>query len=71
MEIYFNNDGSYGQGSVYAPVLVNDKPIGFVSEVTLERVTCYLWDKFINIEQLGFNMYTTEQDIRSISFEVI
>lgn len=65
MEVYFNNDGSYGQGAVYAPVLVNDKPIGFVSEVTLERVTCYLWDKFINI------MYTTEQDIRSISFEVI
>ena len=71
MEVYFNNDGSYGQGAVYAPVLVNDKPIGFVSEVTLERVTCYLCDKFINIEQLGFNMYTTEQDIRSISFEVI
>ena len=71
MEVYFNNDGSYGQGAVYTPVLVNDKPIGFVSEVILDRITCYLWDKFINREQLDFNMYTTEQDIRSISFEVM
>ena len=69
MEVYFNNDGSYGQGAVHIPVIANGKPIGFVSEVTEERVTCYLWDKFIQKEQIGYNACSREQDIRAISIE--
>lgn len=70
MIVYFNNDGLYGQGAVNIPVLVNNVPIGFVSEVTKERVTCYLWDRFVGKEQIGHNMYTTEQNIRSISINI-
>ena len=69
MEVYFENDGSYGQGAVHIPVTVNGKPIGFVSEVTEERVACYIWDKFIQKEQIGYNVCSREQDIRAISIE--
>lgn len=68
MEVYFNNDGSYGQSAVKAPVVVNGKPIGFIYEVTKERVTCYLWDKFVHKEQIGVSMFG-EQDIVSIRIE--
>lgn len=47
MVVYFDNDGTYKQGAVKAPVVVNDKPIGFISEVNEERVTCYLWDRYV------------------------
>lgn len=70
MVVYFKNDGSYGQGAVNIPVLVDNKPIGFVSEVTEERVTCYLWDRFVHREQIGFAACSKEQDIRSISVEL-
>ena len=70
MEVYFKNDGLYGQGAVHIPVTVNGSPIGFVSEVTKERVTCYLWDKFVTREQIGVNVYSREQDIRAISIEI-
>lgn len=70
MIVYFDNDGSYGQGAVHIPVLVNNKPIGFVSEVTEERVSCYLWDRFIREEKLGITAFSKEQDIRSISVEL-
>lgn len=70
MLIYFENDGLYGQNAVNIPVLVNGKPIGFVFAVDQERVTCYLWDRFISKEQIGFNMCTTEQDICSISINI-
>lgn len=68
MEIYFENDGSYGQNAVHIPIVVNGKPIGFVSEVSQERVTCYLWNRFVDKEQIGFNMSGT-QDIRAIHIE--
>lgn len=71
MVVYFNNDGSYGQGAVNIPVLVNDKPIGFVSEVTEEHVTCYLWDRFVDVEMNVVNITKKEQDIRSISINSI
>ena len=67
MIVYFDNDGSYGQNAVKIPVLVNNKPIGFVFEVTEERVTCYLWDKYIGKDLRGLNMSMKEQDICSIS----
>ena len=67
MKVYFNNDGSYGQSAVNIPVFANGKPIGFVSEVTEECVTCYLWDRFINVEMNLINITKKEQDIRSIS----
>ena len=65
MEVYFKNDGSYGQSAVKAPIIVNGKPIGFICEVNEERVTCYLWDIFVDREQFGVSMYGT-QDIRAI-----
>ena len=70
MIVYFNNDGSYGQNAVHIPVLVNGKPIGFVSEVTEERVTCYLWKKFVKEEQIGVNVLTKEQNIHAIRIEI-
>ena len=70
MEVYFNNDGSYGQNAVHIPVVVNGKPIGFVSKVNQERVTCYLWDRFVDKELHVVNITKKEQDIRSISIEV-
>ena len=69
MEVYFKNDGSYGQNAVNIPIIVNGKPIGFICEVTEERVTCYLWDRFVDKEQIGFNAFSREQDIRAISIE--
>ena len=69
MEVYFKNDGSYGQSAVKVPVVVNGKPIGFICEVTEERVTCYLWDRFVQKEQVGINVLLREQDIRAISIE--
>ena len=69
MVVYFDNNGLYGQNAVNIPVVVNGKPIGFVSEVNQERVTCYLWDRFVSEEVLGMNMYTKEQDVRAISIE--
>ena len=68
MEVYFNNDGSYGQSAVKTPIIVNGKPIGFICEVTEELVTCYLWDRYIQKEVLG--IYSSgEVDIRSIGIE--
>ena len=67
MEVYFKNDGSYGQNAVRIPVLVNGKPIGFVSEVTEGLVTCYLWDRFVDTELYQINITKKEQNIRSIS----
>lgn len=66
MEVYFNNDGTYGQNAVNIPVIVNRKPIGFVSEVTEERVTCLLWDRFVDVEMSVINITKKEQDIRAI-----
>lgn len=68
MEVYFKNDGSYGQSAVKIPIVVNGKPIGFVCEVNEERVTCYLWDRFVHREQIGLSIYE-EQNIRSIIIE--
>ena len=67
MKVYFDNNGSYGQSAVNIPVLVNNKPIGFVSEVTEERITCYLWDRFVDVEMNVVNITKKEQNIRSIS----
>ena len=69
MKLYFGNDGSYGQSAVNIPVIVNGKAIGFVSEVSQDCVTCLLWDRFIDREQIGLSMYG-EQDIRSIKINI-
>ena len=66
MKVYFDNDGSYGQNAVHIPVIVNEKPIGFISEVNQERVTCILWDKFVDVEMNAVNITKKEQDILSI-----
>lgn len=66
MEIYFDNDGSYGSAAVGIPVMSNKRPIGFVCSVTADRVTCRIWDQYVAREQILMNLSTTEQDIRSI-----
>lgn len=69
MIVYFDNDGTYKQDAVKAPVLVDNKPIGFISEVNEDRVTCYLWDRYVRkVEGLSYgNPFATE--FRSISIE--
>lgn len=69
MEIYFKNDGSYDQRAVKIPVFMNGTPIGWITEVTPERVTCYLWDRFIKREPFGYNS-NGAQNIGSISVEL-
>jgi len=64
--IYFTNDGSYGEKAVGIPVLINKTPIGFVSEVSAEKITCHIWDRFVNREQPWLNVGSSEQDIYSI-----
>ena len=51
MVVYFNNDGTYKQDAVNAPILVNKRPIGFISEVNEGRVTCCLFDKYVSKEE--------------------
>ena len=68
MEVYFKNDGSYGQSAVKVPIIVNCKPIGFICEVTEELVNCYLWDRYIQKEVLGIHL-SGEIDISSIGIE--
>lgn len=70
MKVFFSNDGSYGQSALNMPVLVNDKPVGFVCEVDEKYVTCYLWDRFIIKEQYIVNLTKPEQDIRSIGINI-
>jgi hypothetical protein len=69
MEVYFKNDGSYGESAVNIPVTINNIPIGFVSEVNEECVTCCLWDRYIIKEQLGLDLCSKEHYIRTIGFE--
>lgn len=66
MDIFFKNDGSYGQSAVGIPVLVDYTPVGFVREVSADMVTCSLFDKFIGKEWLVQNLATREPDICSV-----
>ena len=66
MKVYFNNDGRYGQDAVNIPVTVNNVPVGFVCEVNEERVTCYLWERYISEKQFGVRMSGEFQDIYEI-----
>lgn len=71
MQIYFKNDGSYGQKAVGIPITVNDVPVGYVCEVNQDYVVLNIWDKYIIEERIGLNMSTTEQDICSIILNTI
>ena len=42
MVVYFNNDGTYKEDAVKAPVVVNDKPIGFISEVNESSLVFFI-----------------------------
>lgn len=66
MDIFFKNDGSYGQSAVGIPVLVDYTPVGFVREVNAAMVTCSLFDKFIGKEWLVQHLATREPDICSV-----
>ena len=57
MDIFFKNDGSYGQSAVGIPVLVDYTPVGFVREVNADMVTCSLFDKFIGKENRTYALY--------------
>lgn len=70
MEVYFKNDGFYGESAINIPVTINSRPVGFVSEVNEGYVTCYLFDRYIIKEQIGYNLCSKEQDIHSIGFEI-
>lgn len=70
MEVYFKNSGSYGESAVNIPVTINNIPVGFVSEVNEEYVTCCLWDRYIIKERIGYNVCSKEQNIHSIGFEI-
>lgn len=70
MEVYFKNDGSYGESAINIPVTIDSRPVGFVSEVNEGCVTCYLWDRYIIKEQIGLNLCSKEQNVRSIGFEI-
>ena len=69
MIVYFDNDGTYKQDAVKAPILVADKPIGFISEVSEERVTCYLWDRYVSKTEGLKRENLLEREFRSISIE--
>lgn len=70
MEVYFKNDGSYGESAVNIPVTVDNMPVGFVSKVNEEYVTCCLWDRYIIKEELGPDLCSKKHYIRSIGFEI-
>ena len=70
MEVYFKNDGSYGESAVNIPVTVNNMPVGFVSEVNEGCVTCCLWDRYITKELIDYNLCSKEQNIHSIGFQI-
>ena len=70
MIVYFNNDDGYKQDAINKPVLADGKPIGFISEVSKERVTCYLWDMFIKKDEFLCSYNPLHTEVRSISIEV-
>ena len=70
MIIYFDNDGTYGQDAINAPILVDNKPIGFISEVNEKCIKCYLWDRYVRKVEGLRNGNLLERELRSISVEV-
>lgn len=66
MKICFDNDGSYDKRAINVPVVMDESPIGYVSDASEDKVTCCIWDRYVNKEQFGFNTTTPEQDIASI-----
>lgn len=63
MKIYFDNDGSFGPSLVQVPIVSNGSPIGLVESVSEETVTCLIFDRYISVEQIGFDK---GQNIRAI-----
>ena len=70
MVVYFNNDGTYKEDAVKAPVVVNDKPIGFISEGNEVHVTCYLWDRYVRKLERMKDGFPFETEFHAISVEV-
>lgn len=66
MDIFFKNDGSYGEAAIGKPVLVDYKPVGFISDVTPAEVTCTLFKSFIGREQASLNTVSKKQDITAV-----
>lgn len=66
MDIFFKNDGSYGEAAIGKPVLVDYKPVGFISDVTSAEVTCTLFKRFIGREQALLNTVSKKQEITAV-----
>lgn len=69
MTIMIANDGRFGKDVVNRPFLINEFPIGFVSDVTKECVVCEIFDNYFIADQVCFNAFSEEQDIRAIGFK--
>lgn len=65
MKIYFENNGTYNQKAVGAPVKLNDFPIGYICDVSDEKVTCEIWNRYITKEPCC-DMEVPEEYILSI-----
>lgn len=70
MKIMISNDGRFGKGAINRPFLINEFPIGFVSDVTEACVICEIFDKYFLADQMGFNAFSDEQDIRAVGFRI-
>lgn len=66
MDIFFKNDGSYGETAIGHPVLADYKPVGFISDVTPTEVTCTLFERFVGREQASLNTVSKEQEITAV-----
>lgn len=66
MEVFLKNDGSYGETAIGKPVLVDYKPVGFISDVTPSEVICTLFKRFIGREQASLNTVSKKQDITAV-----
>ena len=67
MVVYFNNNGKYNESHENIPIIVNDKPIGFIFKVNEEHVTCFIWDRYVKADEYLTSMNPIKNEIRSIS----
>lgn len=70
MTVYFDNDGTYDESAIKAPLICCGGPIGFISDVTTEIVTVYLFNQYIHpVYMCGIRM-DGSRDITSVNIEI-
>lgn len=52
MEIYFSNDGTYDKTMLKMPVLIDDKPIGYIKTINGKTITCEIFDRYISHDKI-------------------